>query len=155
MRFRIHRGSLPFGVMFPLNCDLRIWWLVRMYGRLLFDHFILPPGRGFLFNCRLMRPYLPVAIVAVVFFIAVGAGTSLFFWKERTAQTKAASSKEPSVAKPSAEPAHIRGSPAAPLKIEEFGDFQCPSCAALAPALTQAEQKYRGKVCISFRQFPF
>src|SRR5438477_201180 len=101
-----------------------------------------------------MRPYLPVAIVAVVFFIAVGAGTSLFFWKERTAQTKAASSKEPSVVKPGAEPAHIRGLPAAPVKIEEFGDFQCPSCAALSPTLTQAEQKYRGKLCIIFRQFP-
>jgi protein-disulfide isomerase len=101
-----------------------------------------------------MRPYLPVAIVAVVFFIAVGAGTSLFFWKQGTAQTKAASSKEPSVAKPGAEPAHVRGSPAAPVKIEEFGDFQCPSCAALSPTLVQAEQKYRGKLCIIFRQFP-
>jgi protein-disulfide isomerase len=40
------------------------------------------------------------------------------------------------------------------VKIEEFGDFQCPSCAALSPALNQGEQKYHGKLCVIFRHFP-
>jgi protein-disulfide isomerase len=40
------------------------------------------------------------------------------------------------------------------VKIEEFGDFQCPSCAALSPALKQTEQKYLGKLCVIFRHFP-
>src|SRR4029077_7702189 len=34
------------------------------------------------------------------------------------------------------------------------GDFQCPSCAALSPALGQAEQKYHGKLGVVFRHFP-
>jgi protein-disulfide isomerase len=40
------------------------------------------------------------------------------------------------------------------VKIEDFGDFQCPSCAALSPALNQLEQKYRRKLCLIFRQLP-
>jgi len=105
----------------------------------------------------MMKRYLPLAIVTVVFFIAAGAGTSLFLWKERAQKTKTASIKVPPVGselKPGAEPAHIRGSPNARVKIEEFGDFQCPSCAALSPALNQAEQKYHGKLCVIFRHFP-
>jgi protein-disulfide isomerase len=100
-----------------------------------------------------MKRYLPFAIVVVVFFMVAGAGTSLFFWKERARanETKTASIKD---GKPGAEPLHIRGSTNARVKIEEFGDFQCPSCTALSPALGQAEQKYRGKVCVIFRQFP-
>jgi len=100
-----------------------------------------------------MKSYAPTAIVAVIFFIAAGTGTSLFFWKERARahETKTAS---PKIGKLGAEPAHIRGSASAPVKIEEFGDFQCPSCAALSPALSQSEQKYRGKLCLIFRQLP-
>ncbi len=49
---------------------------------------------------------------------------------------------------------HVRGPLNARVKIEEFGDFQCPSCAALSPALSQAEQKYHGKLYVIFRQFP-
>jgi protein-disulfide isomerase len=100
-----------------------------------------------------MKRYLPFAVVAGVLFIAVGGGTSLFFWKERAGarETKVASTK---IGKAGAEPAHIHGSPNARVKIEEFGDFQCPSCAALSPALGQAEQKYHGNLCVIFRQFP-
>jgi protein-disulfide isomerase len=104
-----------------------------------------------------MKRYLPFAIVAGVFFIAAGPGTSLFFWKQRTAQIKTASTEESPVRlgrKPGVEPAHIRGSSNAQVQIEEFGDFQCPSCAALSPALNQAEQKYHGKLYVVFRQFP-
>ncbi len=102
-----------------------------------------------------MKRYVPFVIVVGVFFIAAGAGTSLFFWKERTAKT-ASIRKSParSGEKPGAEPAQMRGPLNARVKIEEFGDFQCPSCAALSPALNQAEQKYHGKVCVIFRHFP-
>jgi protein-disulfide isomerase len=104
-----------------------------------------------------MKRYLPFAIVAGVFFIALGGGTSLFLWKQRTAQIKTASTEESPVRlgrKPGVEPAHIRGSPNARVQIEEFGDFQCPSCAALSPALNQTEQKYHGNLCVVFRHFP-
>jgi protein-disulfide isomerase len=98
-----------------------------------------------------MKRYLPFAIVAGVFFIAAGVGTSLFLWKERMIGAREIKT---TVDKPGAEPQHVRGALSAPAKIEEFGDFQCPSCAALSPALGQAEQKYHGKLCVIFRQFP-
>jgi protein-disulfide isomerase len=102
-----------------------------------------------------MKRHLPYALVLVVLLIGAGAGTALFFWKERTAKASAVKQSSATVAqKPGAEPAHIRGATNAPVKIEEFGDFQCPSCAALSPALSQAEQKYHGKVCVIFRHFP-
>jgi protein-disulfide isomerase len=98
-----------------------------------------------------MKRYLPFAIVAGVFFIAAGVGTSLFLWKERMIGAREIKT---TVDKPGAEPPHVRGPLNARVKIEEFGDFQCPSCAALSPALAQAEQKYHGKLCVIFRQFP-
>jgi protein-disulfide isomerase len=98
-----------------------------------------------------MKRYLPFAIVAGVFFIAAGLGTSLFLWKERMIGAREIKT---TVDKPGAEPPHVRGRLNARAKIEEFGDFQCPSCAALSPALSQAEQKYHGKLCVIFRQFP-
>ena len=98
-----------------------------------------------------MKPYLPFVIVMVVFFVAAGVGTSLFVWKERMIGAREIKT---TVAKPGAEPPHVRGPLNARVKIEEFGDFQCPSCAAISPALNQAEQKYHGKICVIFRQFP-
>jgi hypothetical protein len=53
----------------------------------------------------MMKRYLPLAIVTVVFFIAAGAGTSLFFWKERAQPSKSASIKNE---KPGARPAPHR-----------------------------------------------
>jgi protein-disulfide isomerase len=100
---------------------------------------------------REMQRYLPFAIVAGVLFIALGSGVSLFVWKERARAPKPVSL---AAGKPGAEPPHVRGLLDAPVRIEEFGDFQCPSCAALSPALSQAEQKHRGKVCVVFRHFP-
>ena len=99
----------------------------------------------------MMKRHLPLTIVAVVFLIAAGAGTSLFLWKTRVHSPKSA---QPVAAKLGAEPPHARGFPNARVKIEEFGDFQCPSCAALSPALSQAEQKYHGRLCVIFRHFP-
>jgi protein-disulfide isomerase len=104
-----------------------------------------------------MRRYLPFVIVGAVLLIAAGWTTSLFFWKERLANKNSldnSSGVEAAVLSRGAIPAHIRGSPNAKVKVEEFGDFQCPSCAALSPALNQAEQKYQGKVCLTFRQYP-
>jgi protein-disulfide isomerase len=108
-----------------------------------------------------MKRYLPFAIIAFVFLVAVGAGTSLYFWKERATEKTPAlsalstdSSSNELEPRAGAEPAHVRGAANARVKIEEFGDFQCPSCAALSPALNQAEQKQRGKLCLIFRHSP-
>jgi protein-disulfide isomerase len=40
------------------------------------------------------------------------------------------------------------------VKIEEFGDFQCPSCGVLHPVLKKLEAEYDSRVALTFREFP-
>ena len=49
---------------------------------------------------------------------------------------------------------HIRGNPKAPVTFEEFGDFECPSCANLATFLDQLVKEYHPRVRLIFRNFP-
>jgi protein-disulfide isomerase len=49
---------------------------------------------------------------------------------------------------------HIRGDPKAPITLEEFGDFQCPPCGLLAPAIKQIERDYGQRLCVIFRNLP-
>ena len=51
-------------------------------------------------------------------------------------------------------PAHYKGGAAAPVVIEEFADFQCPTCAVLHPTVQQIQAAYGDRVKIIFRNFP-
>lgn len=50
--------------------------------------------------------------------------------------------------------AHVLGDPAAPVTIVEFGDLECPYCAAAAPVLRQVVESSGGGVRLVFRHFP-
>jgi protein-disulfide isomerase len=56
--------------------------------------------------------------------------------------------------RPGAEPMHIRGDPAAPVVIEEFGDFQCLPCSLMWPILEKLENDYGRQLVIVFREHP-
>ena len=49
---------------------------------------------------------------------------------------------------------HIRGNPDAPVTLEEFGDFECPSCKNVATFLDQVIKEYDPHVREIFRNFP-
>ncbi|MBI5612219.1 MAG: thioredoxin domain-containing protein [Gammaproteobacteria bacterium] len=49
---------------------------------------------------------------------------------------------------------HIRGPRAAPVKLIEFGDTECPLCKRLHPTLKRIVDDYRGQVAWVFRHFP-
>jgi len=49
---------------------------------------------------------------------------------------------------------HVRGSLTAKVVVVEYGDFQCPACAAYASLLKQTYDIYKGQVAIVFRHFP-
>ncbi len=49
---------------------------------------------------------------------------------------------------------HVRGNPEAPVTLEEFGDFECPSCANLATFLEQLIKEYHPRVRLIFHNFP-
>lgn len=49
---------------------------------------------------------------------------------------------------------HIFGNPAAPLKIVEFSDLECPFCQKFHPTLKQLVNDYNGEVAWVYRHFP-
>jgi cyclophilin family peptidyl-prolyl cis-trans isomerase/protein-disulfide isomerase len=49
---------------------------------------------------------------------------------------------------------HTRGPTTADVVMIEYGDFQCPGCASLAPILSQLEEKYSNNLKVVFRQLP-
>ena len=53
-----------------------------------------------------------------------------------------------------AKSAHIRGNPDALVTLEEFGDFECPSCKNLATFLDDLIKEYHPRVRLIFRNFP-
>ena len=55
---------------------------------------------------------------------------------------------------PGADPAHLRGSAAAKVTLEEFADFECPACGNFYPILKSIEKEYGAQVSVIFREFP-
>ncbi len=67
------------------------------------------------------------------------------------------SSPLPAVLGPGVAPApddHVLGDPAAPVTVLEYGDYECPYCAAAAPVLRQLVDESEGRVRLVFRNFP-
>ena len=49
---------------------------------------------------------------------------------------------------------HVRGSADATVTIVEYGDYECPCCAAAAPVLHRLVEESGGRVRLVFRNFP-
>ena len=99
-----------------------------------------------------MKRYLPFIIVAVVAITTLGSGAMLYRAKLPHPLTI---SDDKSVSREGdAESMHIRGNPEASVTLEEFGDFECPSCANLATFLDQLIKEYHPRVRLIFRNFP-
>jgi protein-disulfide isomerase len=62
--------------------------------------------------------------------------------------------KAVSLAVPISAADHLIGSPSAPVGVVEYGDFECPVCHAVEPAVRQLLQNHPGRVVFAFRHFP-
>src|SRR5689334_23281977 len=49
---------------------------------------------------------------------------------------------------------HVFGANSAPVTIVEYGDYQCPHCAAAQPSVEQILLRYEGRIRLAFRHFP-
>jgi len=49
---------------------------------------------------------------------------------------------------------HVLGEPDAPVTVTEYGDYECPYCAAAAPVLKRLVTESDGRVRLVFRNFP-
>ncbi|MER3427783.1 MAG: hypothetical protein C4334_06740 [Pyrinomonas sp.] len=106
------------------------------------------------------RKELPFIIIAAVLLAAVGGGIVLF--RSRTEQMAAVSKAEPAASAspmareiaPGADPPHFRGGAQASVVLEEFADFQCPSCAALTKEVKRIAPEFGDRLKIVYRNFP-
>ncbi len=118
-----------------------------------------------------MRRFLPVIIILVVA-IVTGA-TAAWFYHEKMRPdapkpppalatgpaTTPSSTIPPDIAAPidnlsAAAPSHARGAADAPVTLEVYGDFQCPSCAKTTGIIDDLEKSYGPKLRVVFYEFP-
>src|SRR3977135_3761648 len=103
---------------------------------------------------NLMKRFLPFLIIIVVLAAAVG-GAWIFLRSSRQSNVPANSSTPDAASiPPGAEPPHVRGNPNAPVTVEEFADFQCPSCGVYYPELKKIESEFGDKLRVIFRERP-
>ncbi len=98
-----------------------------------------------------MKRFLPFLIIAAVLIAAVLVGRML--WKSSSGPSTNTSTNTGSDA-PGAQPPHIRGNPNAPVTLEEFADFQCPSCGVYYPELKKIENEFGDRLRVIFRERP-
>jgi protein-disulfide isomerase len=111
-----------------------------------------------------MKRILPFIIILAVLGVAVGS--VLYMTRSKSAATEPVNQSQTGQAKPSptlapvktgvpgADPPHTLGPANAPVKIEEFGDFECPPCGLFHPILKQMYREFGDKLHITFREFP-
>jgi protein-disulfide isomerase len=49
---------------------------------------------------------------------------------------------------------HIRGPANAPITLVEYGDYECPHCAAAHPIVNQVQLSFSRRLRFVFRHFP-
>ena len=107
---------------------------------------------------------LPLFIIGGVLVVALIAGVILIGSNRKDAGGGASGQPGPAAAQqideqaskaaPGAQLTQARGPENAPVIIEEFGDYQCPSCAMLHPVIHKIENDYGNRVRVIFRQYP-
>jgi len=99
-----------------------------------------------------MKRYLAFIIVGVVALTAL-AGSPLLCQTLQPHRLNISADQTTSARDP-AKSVHIRGNPDAPVTLEEFGDFECPSCKNVATFLDHVIKEYHPSVRLIFRNFP-
>ena len=100
-----------------------------------------------------MKRFIPLAIIVIVLITAV-VGGMILLRSSRQASNSNAPTPDPALDVKGAEPPHLRGNPSAPVTLEEFGDFQCPSCGTYYAELKKIETEFGDKLRVIFRESP-
>ncbi len=98
-----------------------------------------------------MKRYVPFVIIGVVA-IATVVAAGLLYRAKRIAPLTAPTSAEEAVGNDGS--LHILGKKDASITMEEFGDFQCPPCGALAEPINRLQKNHAKSVRVIFREFP-
>src|SRR5262249_16263164 len=49
---------------------------------------------------------------------------------------------------------HIQGPIDAPIKLVEYGDYECPYCGEAYPVVKAIQERLGNRLCLAFRNFP-
>lgn len=105
-----------------------------------------------------MKRILPFLIILSV--LGVALGSAWYLKRASTNNTPPTATGDtprptiPALVAPGAEPAHTMGSVTAPVKLEEFGDFECPPCGQFHPVLKKMHEEFGDRLLVTFREFP-
>src|SRR5262245_47235338 len=55
---------------------------------------------------------------------------------------------------PMADRDHIQGRIDAPIRLLEYGDYECPYCGAAYPVVKEIQKRLGNRLCFAFRNFP-
>jgi protein-disulfide isomerase len=113
---------------------------------------------------------LPLAIIGLVLIAAIVGGWWFYSSsKSKPATTKATNTNSASSnqaarnqaaldlyrnAPSGATPANVLGAPTAAVTVEEFADFQCPTCATVHTKMKEINSLYSGRIKFIYRNFP-
>jgi protein-disulfide isomerase len=100
-----------------------------------------------------MKKSLPFVVIVIVLIAAIAGGWVLLR-SSRQSSNSSNPTPDPALDVKGAEPPHIRGNPNAPVTLEEFGDFQCPSCGSYYPELKKIEAEFGDRLRVIFRENP-
>lgn len=113
-----------------------------------------------------MKRFLPFLIIAAVALLTVGLATAVYRTKtgDQPTSPRPTSDQPAPVAGIGVSPApseapedsnfHARGPRKAPVTLVVYGDFQCPSCAAVSQGVDELQKQYEGKMRVIFHEFP-
>ena len=101
-----------------------------------------------------MKRFLPFLIIAVVLVVALGVVWKMSSGSRQSNGPPPGATPSPGSLPSGAIPAHVRGNANAPVTVEEFADFQCPSCGAYYPELKKMEAEFGEKLRVIYRENP-
>jgi protein-disulfide isomerase len=110
-----------------------------------------------------VKRLLPFLIILVVGLLTFATATALYRQKTKPSTKPQTPAPAGSVATEGATPTpeaenpmlHVRGPRDAVLKVEVYGDFQCPACSTASRVIDELQQQeYRGKIKVIFHEFP-
>jgi len=106
-------------------------------------------------NSNSKAPLIIIGVVLVVAIAGVWVLMNRTQSKPTTSVNKSTPSKTPAVTNVmGAQPPNMLGSPNASVTVEEFADFQCPTCGVMHPKMKELTSFYGSRIKFIFRNYP-
>ena len=108
---------------------------------------------------------LPLVIIGIVLVVALGGGWYLY-QSSNTKSTASNTSRPANAVQPQpndtprtssvlgAQPPHFKGAQNASVVLEEFADYQCPTCATMHPVMNEINANYGSRIKFIYRNYP-